>query len=305
MKSFFLLLVLVSASFSQSFTIPVWPDGVPGAINDTSYREDTVYNDFGEPRAHNVTYPMLYIYLPSPAKAKGSAVVICPGGGYMRLAIDKEGIDIAHRFNDMGVAGIVLKYRLPSDRIMKDKSIGPLQDVQEAIRIVRRNASQWKVDRAKVGVIGFSAGGHLAACASTLYDDHVYNSKDTISARPDFSILIYPVISMDEGITHHGSRELLLGKNPSDDLVRKFSTELQVNQTTPPAFLVHAADDATVPVENSIRYFEALKKYSIPVELHVFQKGGHGFGLGIGKGTTATWPEECMLWLKQNGFVTK
>ena len=187
---------------------------------------------------------------------------------------------------------------------MENKSIGPLQDVQESIRLVRRHAKEWGIDPNKIGVIGFSAGGHLAATASTLYNDKVYDNDGT-SARPDFSILVYGVISMEPEITHAGSHNNLLGENPDKKLVDHFSNELQVNENTPPAFLVHADDDKTVPVQNSINYFLALKKYNVPAELHIYERGGHGFGLAqnrIGE-TESNWPEACKNWLIMRGLL--
>jgi acetyl esterase/lipase len=245
---------------------------------------------------------MIYIFLPTREKATGTAVLICPGGGYAALAFGHEGNAIASWLNDNGIAGIILKYRLPSDLIMKDKSIGPLQDAQEAMRIIRRNAVAWNIDPKKVGVIGFSAGGHLASTLSTHYADKVYDVADTISARPDFSLLIYPVITMDSSFTHAGSRKNLIGDKPSDEAIKSFSNELQVNEKTPPAFMVHSADDQTVPVKNSIVYYEQLVKYKIPSELHIFQKGGHGYGLGGSKDTQSAWPGLCINWLKASGF---
>jgi len=185
---------------------------------------------------------------------------------------------------------------------MKDKSVGPLQDAQEAIRIIRRNAKNWNIDPDKVGVIGFSAGGHLASTLSTHYAEKVYELKDTISARPDFSLLIYPVITMDSSFTHAGSRRNLIGLNPSEKEIIRFSNEKQVNEKTPPAFMVHSADDKTVPVKNSMVYYEALVKFGIPSELHVFQKGGHGYGMAGGKDTQSSWPDLCINWLKASGF---
>jgi acetyl esterase/lipase len=288
---------------SQTTILKVWPDGVPGSISNSSYNEDTVFTETGGLRIRKVTDPLLYVYLPPNEKVNGTAVVICPGGAYMRLAIDIEGYDVAKWFNAMGVVGIVLKYRLPSDDIMKDKTIGPLQDVLEAIRIVRRRSKEWKIDPEKIGVMGFSAGGHLAASASTLFNENVYDVKDGTSARPDFSILVYPVISMNGEITHAGSRNNLLGEEPDEQTIEKFSTELRVTEETPPAFLVHAADDHTVPVANSIVYFESLNEFSIPAELHIYETGGHGFGLAAGRGTESNWPDACTAWLKQRHFI--
>jgi acetyl esterase/lipase len=209
---------------------------------------------------------------------------------------------VAQWLNDNGIAGIILKYRLPSDLIMKDKSVGPLQDAQEAIRIIRRNAAKWNIDPDKIGVLGFSAGGHLASTLSTHYAEKVYEPKDTVSAMPDFSILIYPVITMDSSFTHAGSRRNLIGAKPSAEAIKRFSNELQVNEKTPPAFMVHSADDKAVPIKNSIAYYEQLVRYGIPSELHIFQKGGHGYGLAGGKDTQSSWPELCIKWLKASGF---
>jgi acetyl esterase/lipase len=169
------------------------------------------------------------------------------------------------------------------------------------MRTIRRNASEWKINPNKIGVIGFSAGGHLASTLSTHFAEKVYNITDTTSARPDFSILIYPVISFDASFTHSGSRKNLIGDNPSEDAVRRFSNELQITEKTPPAFLVHSANDKTVPVKNSMVYFDGLQKYSIPSELHIFQKGGHGYGLSINKGTQSAWPDLCLRWMKSIG----
>jgi acetyl esterase/lipase len=245
-----------------------------------------------------VTDPSITVFLPAVEKATGTAVLICPGGGYGFLAMDHEGFAIARWLNENGIAGIILKYRLPSDLIMKDKTVGPLQDAQEAIRIIRRNAQAWKINPGKIGVIGFSAGGHLASTLSTHYDEKVYDLKDTTSARPDFSLLIYPVISFDSAFTHMGSRKNLIGENSSDNTVKYFSNELRITEKTPPSFLVHSADDKDVPVKNSISYFEGLVKNHIKAELHVFQKGGHGYGLAVNKGTESAWPDLCIRWIK-------
>jgi acetyl esterase/lipase len=288
---------------SQTVTLKLWPDGIPGSISDPSYIEKIITTDGRITRCNNVVTPDLTVFLPAPEKANGAAVMICPGGGYGTLAFDHEGNAIAKWLNDNGVAGIILKYRLPSDQIMKDKSVGPLQDAQEAMRVIRRHASEWKIDPEKVGVIGFSAGGHLASTISTHYAENVYDVKDNTSARPDFSLLIYPVISMDTLITHRGSRNNLLGLKPGDDLVKRFSNELQITAGTPPAFLVHSSDDNAVPVMNSINYYKGLQKNKIPAELHIFQKGGHGYGLAPNGGTESAWSGLCLKWLMQMGFL--
>ena len=289
-------------SNAQQKTMNLWPGGIPGLVFTDSYVEKSTTSEGLITRFEKTTNPMIYIFLPPKETATGTAVLICPGGGYAALAFGHEGNAIASWLNDNGIAGIILKYRLPSDLIMKDKSIGPLQDAQEAMRIIRRNAVAWNIDPKKVGVIGFSAGGHLASTLSTHYNDKVYDVSDTVSARPDFSLLIYPVITMDTSFTHAGSRKNLLGENPSNEAIKRFSNELQVNEKTPPAFMVHSADDQTVPVKNSIVYYEQLVKYKIPSELHVFQKGGHGYGLGGSKDTQSAWPGLCISWLKASGF---
>ena len=300
--SFFVLNAFMINGFSQTLTIKLWPDGIPGSITDPSYVEKITTVDGRITRCERVVNPDLSVFLPAPDKANGAAVLICPGGGYGALAFDHEGNAIAKWLNDNGIAGIILKYRLPSDQIMKDKSTGPLQDAQEAMRVIRRNASDWKIDPGKVGVIGFSAGGHLASTLSTHYAEKVYEVKDNSSARPDFSLLIYPVVSFDTTITHSGSRNNLIGIKPDARLVERFSNELQITNETPPAFLVHSADDKAVPVMNSIGYFKGLQKNNIPAELHVFQKGGHGYGLAIDRGTESSWPDLCIRWLKQIGI---
>lgn len=289
--------------FSQTLTLKLWPYGIPGSKTDASYVEKITTTDGRITRCEKVVTPDLTVFLPAPEKANGAAVLICPGGGYGVLAFDHEGNAIAKWLNDNGIAGIILKYRLPSDQIMIDKSIGPLQDAQEAMRVIRRNAPEWKIDPKKVGVIGFSAGGHLASTISTHYAEKVYAVKDDISARPDFSLLIYAVVSMDTLTTHRGSRNNLIGLKPGEDQVKRFSNELQITPDTPPAFLVHSADDKAVPVMNSIGYFRGLQKNNIPAELHIFQKGGHGYGLSPSGGTESSWPDLCIRWLKVMGLI--
>jgi acetyl esterase/lipase len=292
-----LILCPTSSLISQTMTIKLWPSGAPGSISDRSYHEDTVYTESGLPRVRHVTDPEMTAFLPEKKDVPVPAVIICPGGGYARLAIDHEGMDVARWFSSIGVAGFVLKYRLPSDTIMKQKSIGPLQDIQEAIRIVRRRAIEWGINPGEIGVAGFSAGGHLAGSASTLYNEKTAPAADTVGARPDFSIIVYGVLSMKQGMTHGGSRKNLLGTDPDTSLVTKFSAEENVTSKTPPAFIVHAANDPSVPVASSLAYFTALKKASVPAELHVYQTGGHGFGLAPHGGTESGWPEACRAWL--------
>ncbi len=297
-----LLNVLTINGFAQPLILKLWPGGIPGSKTDIGYVEKITSVDGRITHCEKVTDPDITVFLPPAEKANGTAVLICPGGGYGMLAFDHEGNAIAKWLNDQGIAGIILKYRLPSDVIMKDKSIGPLQDAQEAMRIIRRNASKWNINPEKIGVIGFSAGGHLASTLSTHYAEKVYNVSDNTSARPDFSLLIYPVISFDTTITHMGSRNNLIGMKPEEIQVIHFSNDLQITADTPPAFLVHSADDNAVPVMNSIRYFNGLQEMKIPTELHIFQKGGHGYGLSPNGGTESSWPDLCIKWMKAIGL---
>ncbi|GEL10793.1 Acetyl esterase/lipase [Flavobacterium glycines] len=291
--------------FSQeSAAFSLW-DKIPGAIKKADYTEtlrlDTQGNRTG---VRKVSVPTLIPFLVENKEAKNPAVIICPGGGYALLSVDREGIEVAKWFNSIGVSAFVLKYRLPSDEIMEDKTIGPLQDAQEAIRTLRKNAEKWNLDANKIGIMGFSAGGHLASTVSTHYLDKVYDGQGEISARPDFSMLIYPVISMEKGITHNGSKESLLGKTASAELIAKYSNQNAVNENTPPTFLIHATDDQAVPVENSINYYLALKKNKVAAEMHLYQNGGHGFGLG-NKGTNTDWPTACEHWLVANKILAE
>lgn len=299
---FICLMALKSNLFGQSKVINLWNGKVPGAIHKTDYQQ-TVDSADNWIKMRFVTEPTLDMY-PAPAEnATGTAVIICPGGGYGGLAISHEGEAVARWLNGLGITAFVLNYRLPNDDIMVDKSVGPLQDAQKAIRLVRQHAKEWGIHSDKIGIMGFSAGGHLASTLSTRFNEKVYEPSDDTSARPDFSLLIYPVISMDERYTHMGSRVNLLGGNPSSDRVKLFSNELQVNSKTPPAFLVHSIDDGTVPVQNSIGYALALQKHLIPSELHIYQFGGHGYGLGRSGNTESTWPDACHKWLEARGFI--
>jgi acetyl esterase/lipase len=296
---------LVDAADADRPKVKLWPEQPPGALVDANYAEEIVYrdNDPNKPRISRVTEPALEVFLPAKDKANGTAVVVCPGGGYGVLAYDHEGIQVGRFFNELGIAAFILKYRLPSDAIMQDKAVGPLQDVQEAIRTVRRRADEWRVDPKKVGVMGFSAGGHLAASATTLYSLPVYPVADNVSARPDFSILVYPVISMQEELSHGGSRQNLLGKTPDPAREKQFSLDQQVNEHTPPTFLIHSSDDGAVRVENSLNFYLAAKKHKVPVELHIYPNGGHGYGLGVNPGSPKEWPETLKSWLRANGLL--
>ncbi|AOC96307.1 Acetylxylan esterase precursor [Flavobacterium anhuiense] len=297
--SFFLFSGLFSIR-AQNQTIPLW-NKIPDEIKATDYKEKEILKDGKLQSTSQVSVPTLSIFIPKEVKPNQTAVVICPGGGYTHLAFEKEGTKVAEWFNSIGIAAFVLKYRMPTDLTMKNKSVGPLQDAQEAIRYVRQNAAKWNIDPNKIGILGFSAGGHLASTASTHYDDKVYESAYKVSARPDFSLLIYPVISMENEITHKGSQTNLLGNNPSKELIDSFSNEKKVTSKTPPTFLIHATDDTVVIPENSINYYLALKKNGVSAEMHVYEKGGHGFGLGVAD-TSKFWTRDCEEWLKSNGY---
>ena len=299
--SIILLALFGTISYSQETSLPIWNKPIPSSIDAPSYLEKEIIKEGELQSTSQVTTPLLYKYQPKKTVSNGSAVLICPGGGYSHLAMYKEGKKVALWLNSFGITAFVLKYRLPNDMIMKDKSIGSLQDAQEAIRTIRRNAKEWNIDPAKIGVLGFSAGGHLASTLATHYQDNVYDA-DATSARPDFSILIYPVISMEDGITHNGSKVSLLGQNASKELTEKYSNEKQIDANTPKTFIVHATDDKVVPVENSINYYMNLKKYNVPVEMHLYENGGHGFGLGT-KGTHTEWPKACEKWLAENSLL--
>lgn len=302
--SIFVCLIAITGNlFGQSKEIHLWSGKIPGAIPNTDYKQ-TVDSEDNWTKMRFIANPTLDMY-PAPKKtATGSAVIICPGGAYWGVAIAHEGKEIAQWLNSLGITAFVLKYRLPNDAIMTDKAVGPLQDGQEAIRLVRRHAKEWGINPDKIGIMGFSAGGHLASTLSTHFDEKVYEAADSTSARPDFSLLIYPVISMEESITHKGSQVNLLGDNPSPERIKYFSNELQVNDKTPPAFLIHSIDDGAVPVQNSIEYALAMEKYHIPCELHIYQSGGHGYGLGKSKNTESSWPEACRKWLESRGLLS-
>lgn len=247
----------------------------------------------------NVSRPQIQVYLPAKIKANGASVVIFPGGSYAGLTLEYEGTQQAQFFVDHGIAAFVVKYRIPSDRTMADKSIGPVQDAQQAMRFVRLHATEWNLDAARVGAIGFSAGGHVASTLATHFSKAYIDNPDQIGLRPDFLIVIYPVISMDAKITHMDSRKALLGTDPPEDQVRLFSNELQVTKDTPPTLILHAADDGLVDVDNSVVFFEALRRAGVPVEARLFQKGQHGFFMM----SRDHWQTPILEWLTSNGWL--
>ncbi|MES1218580.1 MAG: alpha/beta hydrolase [Bacteroidota bacterium] len=302
MKKICLLVCFLSiqlAGLTQEIILPLWPNGKVPNFQKTDETEVRDTSDII--RISKVQTPDIAVYLPAKRSATGQAVVICPGGGYAILAYEWEGTDIAKLLNAKGIAAIVLKYRLPNSKSNIIPNLSPLMDAKRAIRMVRYYAAKWNIKKDKIGVMGFSAGGHLASTLGTHFDDGDAASKDSIeqfSSRPDFMALIYPVISMTKEIMHKGSRNNLIGEKPTDDLAKLYSNELQVTKQTPPAFLIHAADDKAVPVENSLLFFQALKDNNVPVEMHIYPTGGHGFGLAIGKGYLETWTDRYIDWLR-------
>lgn len=294
-----LLTISMQPIFAQE-VISLWPKGqVPNYIENT-IEEKYVTDDNDILRISGVTTPTITSYLVPKENASGAAVMICPGGGYGILAASHEGSDIAKWFNDRGISAFVLKYRLPNAKGMRNQHEVPLMDAMKGIEIIRENAAKWNIDNDKVGVMGFSAGGHLAATLSTHYNMGKNASK---KAKPNFSILAYPVISFSAKLAHGGSRDNLLGSEKSDALIEYYSNEMQISDQTPPAFLVHCMDDPAVPVENSIAYYLGLKNHKIPAEMHLYPMGGHGFGLRTaGKGSLVGWPAALEEWLKAMNY---
>lgn len=297
-----IFIFMMSYNISSAQTVIPLYETVPNTKPAADYKEKADTGADGVIRISKVSIPEITIFKPSKSTGKSPAVIICPGGGYAILAYNLEGTTVANILNNWGVTAVVLKYRLPSDEIMKDKSVGPIEDAQRAIQYVRENAEQFNIDPQKIGIMGFSAGGHLASTASTHFDKDYISNPDHISLRPDFSILAYPVISMIDSLTHKGSRNNLIGKNPSSEIVKTFSNELQVTKNTPPTFLVLANDDNGVNPENSIKYYEALLKNHVPAELHIFQNGGHGFGTRILE-KNDNWMDILRVWMQHNGFL--
>jgi acetyl esterase/lipase len=244
-----------------------------------------------------VSSPSIEMFLPTENDSLCPAVIICPGGGYSVIVYEGEGISTAKEMAANGIAAFVLKYRLPGSSADNGKN-NPLKDVQKAIKIVRENASKWNISPGKIGVMGFSAGGHLASTLATHYRPIINNPENT-NLRPDFQILVYPVISMQDSLTHPGSRNQLLGDSPTPEDINNFSSELQVDGNTPPAYITHATDDVVVDVDNSIFYFEQLRHHKVPVEMHIYQKGNHGF---IFK--HKTWTAPLFEWMENSGFLT-
>lgn len=292
-----LSLLFITASYSQDLVLPLYANTIPNAkTTPVDYIEETDSAGL----ISNVSIPTISVYFPEKTKANGTAVILFAGGGYFVLA-PKKCIEIAKAFNETGVTAFIVKYRLPNDKIMKDKTIGPLQDAQAAIKTVRTRAAEWHIDPQKIGLMGLSAGGHLVSTLGTQPNRVVIDNMENVSLVPDFMILLYPVIIYDPAISR--TRENLIGKKPSAQTLNLYSTDKQVNAKTPRTFLVHAADDEVIPVKNSLRFFEAMVKAGVPGEVHILQSGGHGFGIS-GSDDTNNWFTWCKDWMKKNNLLT-
>lgn len=303
MKYFFISiasLLMMNVALGQE-VIPLYGDKKIPNSKETSNQERHEVRDNGTEIVHAISRPTMTVFLPPGSGAARTAVVIFPGGGYRINAIKHEGLDIARKLNEWGVAAFVVKYRIPDDVTMINKEIGPLQDAQQAIALVRRNATKWNIDPSKVGIMGFSAGGHLASTAATHLDNRLIDDA-SVNIRPDFLVLGYPVISFSDSIGHRGSRDNLLGKSPSQEKIRQYSNELRVTASTPPTFLVHASDDKGVFPKNSIVFYESLLKHNVPAELHIYERGGHGFGMN-NPTTDEKWMESLRNWLVSRSLL--
>ena len=291
---------LVNCAYPQDTILPLWPsDAVPNRIESD---EVEILEKDAIQRISYVQYPQIEVYLPSEANSTGKAMLIFPGGGYHILAYDWEGSDIAKFLNSKGIAGIVVKYRLPVSKSLVNNQFVPIQDAQRAMRLTRYMAKTWNIADKKIGIIGFSAGGHLASTLGTHFDDEVYkyvDGADLLSARPDFMALVYPVISFSASSAHSGSKKALLGDEPDSESIKYFSNELQVTENTPPTILFHAADDKGVPPENSLLFFQALNQKGVPAELHIYPEGGHGFSLATKNQSLSRWTQHLYEWTLQ------
>jgi acetyl esterase/lipase len=280
---------------AEGHPVDLWPEGIPG------YRADGPAQTVKDGKVYHVRRPTLIAYLPPAGTSVGTAIIDAPGGGYVRLPADKgEGAE-PRWLNHLGITVFVLTYRFGDD-----SPAAPLQDVLRAIRLVRAHAAEYGLDPRRIGVMGGSAGGHVAASAATLYDDpagKTGTALDQVSARPDFTIMLYPVITMQDPYVHQGSRGGLLGPHPSAELIQHYSAELHVTKDTPPAFIVSTQEDHSVPLENAVAYFMALRRAGVRAELHLYEKGPHGFGFNPNLGPTSEWPARCVDWMRFHGFL--
>lgn len=297
--SVILLLVSLPVSVGAQEFIPLWEKGKMPNSKGMELKDD-IRNE----RIYQVARPGFYAFFPSRQENKGAAVLICPGGGYERLAYQISGMQLAKWFNTFGVSAFVLNYRLPNSPDLMQREIAPLQDAQRAMRVIRVNAEKWQIKPDKIGVLGTSAGGHLAANLGTATEDaaKINDELDKFSFAPNFMILISPVITMGK-YTNATTKKNLLGANPSKELAEKYSLEKQVMATTPPSFIVHAADDKTVNPRNSLMFYNALLDKNISASLHVFPNGGHAIALRNNPGSTETWTNLCEMWLVEMNFI--
>jgi acetyl esterase/lipase len=298
----FALSVMLAAAFVTTLTaahaaptvLPLWPEGVPGQKNIGAENNGKGY-------VQNVSEPTLTVIGPAVDRPNGTAIIIAPGGGYVRQSVDREGTQYANWLSTLGVTTFVLKYRM-----QEFGHPAPLQDVLRAVRLLRSRAAEFGIDPQRIGVMGSSAGGHLAASAGTLFDHpagRTGNAIDAVSARPDFLVLMYPVIAMEGPAAHQGSRKALLGEKPSPELVQLMSVDRQVTAQTPPTLLIHTQADSAVPVENSILFYQALTKAKVPAELYAFEQGGHGMGMRDGLANASLWPKRAEEWLRARGLL--
>lgn len=300
MKRFlvFCFSIMMLTGFAQNNIIPLWEGEIPNSQKSTD-KEIVLIKE--ATRILLVQTPTLEVFLPTKRAATGQAVIICPGGGYQNVVYDWEGTDIAKWFNAKGIAAFVLKYRLPNSKSIQVSYEAPLQDAQRAMRIVRSQSEKWHIQKNKIGIMGFSAGGHLASTLGTQFNTinkFKETALDTVSARPDFMILVYPVVTMKTNYTNKGSRLSLLGENPDEALINQYSNELQVTKNTPPTFIVHSGDDTAVPVENSLNLYKALRDHGVKAETHIYPEGGHGYGLALGKGYLQNWTNQLFDWIQ-------
>jgi acetyl esterase/lipase len=294
-----LLSLITSSALGQDF-IPIWPkDHIPNSKH--LKLDDSIANE----RIYRVMNPGMYAFFPGKQENKGAAVVICPGGGYERLAYVISGLQLAKWFNTMGITAFVLNYRLPNSPDLQQREIGPLMDAQRAIRYIRANASRWGIKPDKIGIMGSSSGGHLAASAGTITDDvsAVKDTLDKVPFKPNFMILVSPVIDLSTVYAHAGSVKNLLGPGASDELKKKFSVQLQVSPATPPCFIADAVNDKTVNPMNSLLFYQALLQNKVPVSFHAFPQGAHSIALRNNPGSTELWTKLCEMWMIETDII--
>jgi acetyl esterase/lipase len=307
----FLMMVSLAEIHAQNNYLKIYEGAIPNSKPAENIQK-TEINEWKVQFTTNVSEPTMARFDPPASTKNGTSVIICPGGGYGGVADEHEGTAVAKKLNEWGITAFVLRYRMPSTRTMIDPSVGPLQDAQQAIRIVRQNAAKWKLNPNRIGIMGFSAGGHLASTVGThfqtkadpLPSGQAGSVQDTFSVRPDFMVLGYPVISLKTELTHSGSRVNLIGENPDFPKIYAFSNEEQVTAETPPTFLVHSADDGAVNVENSINFYKACLKNKVVVEMHLYPKGGHGYGMD-NPTTKDKWMDRLQNWIDSLGFLKK